>query len=112
MEKHLYTSSSHSKTEGGNTVLHNVAEDIVRLKVAKIMEDSHMCTCPDCINDVMALTLNNVPPLYTVTEKGKLFQKLNTCETQYGTDLAKEVTKACLVVAKNPNHNEGNKEQA
>lgn len=85
-------------------VLHNLAEDAMKIKAPEIMESLNMCTCQNCVYDVMALALNHIKPLYTVTEKGQLFQKLASYELQYGTDLASEITKACIKVKINPNH--------
>lgn len=90
-------------------VLHNLAEDVMKIKVPEIMKSFNMCACQDCVYDVMALALNHIKPLYTVTEKGQLFQKLASYELQYGTDLTSEITKACIKVKINPNHPSPNK---
>lgn len=88
----------------GEKILHNFAEDIIKSKAPIIMQNLNMCICSDCINDVTALTLNHTKPLYTVTEKGQLYQKLTAYETQYGADLASQITKACVKVKLNPRH--------
>jgi competence protein ComFB len=85
-------------------ILHNLAEDAMRIKVPEVMKTFNMCTCQSCIYDVMALALNHVTPLYTVTDKGQLYQKLSSYEMQYGTDLTSAITKACIKVKINPNH--------
>lgn len=90
-------------------VLRNLAEDVMKTKVPVIMKSFNMCTCQDCVYDVLALALNHIKPLYTVTEKGQLFQKLASYELQYGTDLVSEITKACIKVKINPNHPSPNK---
>ncbi len=84
--------------------LHNVAEDIMISKAPTIMESMNMCTCQTCVYDVVALALNNTKPLYTVTKKGELFQKLASYELQYGTDIAREITRACIQIKMNPRH--------
>lgn len=84
--------------------LHNVAEDIMISKAPAIMESMNMCTCSRCVYDVVALALNNTKPLYTVTKKGELFQKLASTELQYGTDISREITRACLQIKINPRH--------
>lgn len=89
---------------GSERVLHNIAEDVTKSKAPEIMEELNMCTCPDCVYDVVALTLNHSQPLYTVTRKGELFQKLTSYETQYGADLVREITKACMQVKLHPRH--------
>lgn len=89
---------------GSERVLHNIAEDVTKSKAPEIMADLNMCTCPDCVYDVVALTLNHSQPLYTVTRTGELFQKLTSYETQYGADLVREITKACMQVKLHPRH--------
>lgn len=85
-------------------VLHNLAEELMKIKAPDIMKTFSMCTCQSCVYDVMALALNHVTPLYTVTDKGLLFQKLSSYELQYGTDLTSAITRACIKVKLNPNH--------
>lgn len=85
-------------------ILHNLAEDVIRARVPEIMKSFNMCTCENCTYDVMAFALNHVAPLYTVTDKGHLFQKLSSYESQYGADLTSAITKACIRVKINPNH--------
>lgn len=85
-------------------ILHNLAEDVIRARVPEIMKSFNMCTCQNCTYDVMAFALNHVTPLYTVTDKGHLFQKLSSYESQYGADLTSAITKACIRVKINPNH--------
>lgn len=92
-----------------NKELHNLAEDFMKIKAPEIMQNFNMCTCQECVYDVMTLALNHTQPLYTVTEKGKLFQKLNAYELQYGTDLVSQITKACITVKLNPRHPNLNK---
>lgn len=84
--------------------LHNMAEDIIKSKAPEIMKSLNMCTCTACIFDVIALALNHTQPLYTVTKKGELFQKLASFEMQYGSDITREITKACLKIKVNPRH--------
>lgn len=102
-------SSSISMHTESTKILHNLAEDFIKVKAPEIMKSLNMCTCQDCVYDVMTLALNHTQPLYTVTEKGALFQKLNAYELQYGTDLASEIAKACIKVKLNPRHPNINK---
>jgi competence protein ComFB len=52
--------------------------------------------------DIMAIALNNLPPKYTVSEKGNLFNKVNTIEQQFRTDIICEIIKAIDIVSLNP----------
>ena len=84
----------------------NVAEEIVRSKVPAIMEESNMCTCERCTNDVVALALNKIPPRYVVTRKGKLYARINACLPQYQADLLEAIVNACNTVKTNTRHSQ------
>jgi len=89
----------------GKYMFVNVAEEIVRSKVPPIMRDYDMCTCERCTNDVVALTLNRIPPKYVVTMKGKLYARINACLPQYQTDMLAAITDSCTTVKNNSRHN-------
>lgn len=82
----------------------NVVEDIVKVKVLETMREMNVCTCEKCVSDVIALTLNSLPPKYVVTEKGNLFSKLAAYENQYSTDVTSAIVQACIAVNKIPRH--------
>ncbi|MGN1350233.1 MAG: late competence development ComFB family protein, partial [Anaerovoracaceae bacterium] len=96
--------SPHDVTPGKYMFV-NVAEEIVRSKVPAMMRDYDMCTCERCTNDVVALTLNRIPPKYVVTMKGKLYARINACLPQYQTDMLAAITAACQTVKNNSRHN-------
>ncbi len=82
----------------------NIVEDIVKVKVLDTMKALGVCTCDKCTSDVIAQALNHLPPRYVVTEKGGLFSKLASYESQYATDVTKALTEGCMVVKDNPRH--------
>lgn len=92
------------RTSSQNYIFVNVAEEIVRSKVPSIMEESNMCTCDRCTNDVVALALNKIPPRYVVTQKGKLYARINACLPQYQADLLEAIVSACKTVKANTRH--------
>ena len=96
--------SSKDEEDAKKVVIRNLAEELVKAKAPGIMASMNMCTCPACVLDVVAFTLNHTQPLYVSTEKGQLFSKLASCDLQYGTDIASEITKACLKIKLNPRH--------
>ncbi|WP_084145968.1 late competence development ComFB family protein [Anaerovorax odorimutans] len=83
---------------------YNLAEGLVKSKVIPTMKKLGMCTCEKCTNDVIALTLNMLPPMYVSSDAGQLFAKLNSYEKQYSTDLLSAVLKACIQVEGNSRH--------
>ncbi len=52
--------------------------------------------------DVMAITLNRVPPRYIVSDRGHLFSRVEELRQQFKTDLLVELTRAIEQVRKNP----------
>ncbi|WP_352168769.1 late competence development ComFB family protein [Proteiniborus sp. MB09-C3] len=85
--------------------LHNYMEDVVYRTIEKILEkDNNTCKCMKCKLDIAALALNNLPPQYTVTEKGILFTKVKEMEKQYEVDVIREIIKAIAVVSSKPHH--------
>ncbi|QAA35155.1 late competence development ComFB family protein [Clostridium manihotivorum] len=86
-------------------MLKNCMEDIVDDILPLVLEDyKGACTCYKCINDVKAIALNNLPPLYAVTESGRLYLKMNEMKAQVKIDVINELTKALQKVTQNPLH--------
>lgn len=85
--------------------LHNYMEDVIFKYVDRVLSKyNNVCKCTKCKLDIAALALNNLPPQYTVTKKGKLFTKVKEMETQYEVDIVREITKAIEIVSKEPHH--------
>jgi len=87
-------------------MLKNYMEDVVDKVLPNILaEYKEMCKCEKCIEDIKALTLNNLKPAYVVTEKGNTYVKINELVSQFNVDVMNEITKAVEVVSKNAQHN-------
>lgn len=85
--------------------LHNYMEDIVCKYLEQVLDKhNNICKCKKCKLDIMAIALNNLTPLYTVTGKGKLFSKVKGMEKQFEADIVKEITKAIIIVSNSPQH--------
>lgn len=82
----------------------NVMEEIVKYNALPLMESLGVCTCQHCVNDVIALSLNQMPPRYVVTEKGTLFTKASAYESQHSVDILSAIAKACMQVKNSPRH--------
>ena len=82
----------------------NVMEVLVREKAEKYMRASGTCCCDQCMVDVMAYTLNHLPPKYVVMSKGEMIPKLTFYEVQHSSDITARLMQACNVVAKSPHH--------
>ncbi|MCL2088826.1 MAG: late competence development ComFB family protein [Oscillospiraceae bacterium] len=100
-----------SETSGdvllGNTddyISINIVEDIIKSRAVHFIEKLGGCTCARCVNDVVAYTLNSLPPKYTVSHKGMLFSKIATYENQYTSDISTAMTRAVITVMNSPRH--------
>lgn len=83
----------------------NYMEEIATHELEKILSDTEeVCACQKCKLDMLAWALNRLPPKYTVTEKGRVFTKLNEQNVQFQVDVIRELTKAIVYVSKKPQH--------
>jgi len=49
--------------------------------------------------------LNDLPPQYIVTKRGEIYSKINNLKAQFEVDVISAITKAAILVKRNPNHN-------
>ena len=70
-----------------------------------LLQYPEQCKCEKCIDDIKAIALNKLKPLYMVTEKGNVFLRLNELELQFKTDILRELIQAISLVSKNQKHN-------
>lgn len=85
--------------------LYNLMEEVVFDVIDDLLKkDVNICSCKKCRLDIAAITLNNLPPKYIVTGKGKLFERANNMNYQFKADVTKEVIKAMKIVSKKPKH--------
>lgn len=86
-------------------MIKNCMEDIVEdLLPVVLVNYEGVCTCSRCIDDVKAIALNNLTPLYAASENGRLYNKMNEMKTQFRVDVINELTKAMEKVCENPFH--------
>lgn len=52
--------------------------------------------------DIIAYSLNHLPPRYVVTEKGHLFSRIDELKQQFKTDIVIELSKAIQHILANP----------
>lgn len=81
----------------------NITEKIVLKKLSATLKRVNCCRCDRCKKDIIAITLNNLKPLYIVATRDEIEQKINNMENM-GSKVTTEVIKAILVVRKNPRH--------
>lgn len=83
----------------------NYMEEIVWSSMDDILEDINVCNCDRCKIDIAAKALNDLPPQYIVTKKGEIYSKINNLKAQFEVDVISAITKAAILVKRNPNHN-------
>lgn len=86
-------------------VFYNIMERIVKDKAMKYMKQFGNCSCRRCEADTIALALSKLPPKYVVAKEDSVSPLVNFYEDHYAGQVIVEITKACIVVNKNPRHN-------
>lgn len=85
--------------------LYNFMEIGVKNHMKEVLERyPQTCKCQQCMDDIAAISLNNLPPKYIARESGVIYSKLTQMESQFSVDIIKEITKAIAIVTKNPRH--------
>lgn len=83
----------------------NYMEIVVEHLLPLVLEEyKDICICEKCIDDIKAIALNNLKPLYVVSERGELYTKVNELKIQFKIDTITAITEAINIVTKNPKH--------
>ena len=82
----------------------NVMQVLVEEKAPKYVQMFGLCSCERCLEDVKALTLNNLPPKYVVLERGDMIPRLTVYEGKFSSDITAQLLKACKMVMERPHH--------
>lgn len=84
----------------------NLMEDFVEQAIDECFEkEPNVCTCDRCRNNIAALALNQLKPVYVSTDKGEVYSRISEeLDSQLKADLALAVYTAIQKVAKNPRH--------
>lgn len=85
-------------------IFKNYMEEVVLNLIDDVIKDVDVCKCEKCKMDIMAISLNNLPTKYVVTEKGELYSKVNLLRLQVEVDVITEITKAAMMVKQRPKH--------
>jgi len=85
--------------------MHNYMEDVVEKVLGEHLDGaSHIANCEKCRKDVLALTLNNLPAKYVVTDDDESYGKLDEIEEQNIEEIMKELKIAIEIVNISPLH--------
>ena len=103
----MYDKSKRINTEmlaKGDLELTNYMEHCVLELLGPVLENLNSCTCDNCQHDILAIALNSLPPKYVVTKRGELYTKLNNLQHQFDVDIIAAISKAAVIVSRNPRH--------
>lgn len=91
------------KEERNDVILYNIMETLVLNKLDAILKKMNCCRCDRCKSDIVALSLNNLKPMYIVATKEEINNKIKELEKS-GLEVTTAVLKSVLTVRKNPRH--------
>jgi len=83
----------------------NYMEDCVNDLLDGVLSEIHSCECEKCKYDITAIALNSLPSKYVVTKRGQLYTKMAALQQQFDVDIIAAITKAAVIVNRNPRHN-------
>lgn len=84
---------------------YNVMEEIVKDTLEEFKSSLGLaCTCEKCLMDIMALTLNQIPPQYVVNHRGNVYIKAKYMDDQNQANILCALTKAAEIVKNNIRH--------
>ena len=82
----------------------NVMQVLVEEKAPKYAQMFGLCSCDRCLEDVKALTLNNLPSKYVVLEPGDRIPRLTVYAGRFASDITAQLLQACKLVMAHPHH--------
>ena len=83
----------------------NIMEMVVDEQFPVVMQNfPGACCCKQCLSDIKALALNNLKPHYVSSDRGNLFERINTSDMIVKVDVLRAMTEAAEKVTRNPRH--------
>lgn len=84
-------------------IIYNVMESLVMEKLDITLQKMNCCKCDRCRDDIVALALNGLKPMYIVATKEEIENKKQEFN-KFGLEVTTAVLKAVLSVRRNPRH--------
>ena len=84
----------------------NVMQALVEEKAPRYIQMFGLCSCPRCVADVKALTLNHLEPKYVTMRHADRIPMLTVYESRYGAAIFSQLTHACKTVMDFPRHDQ------
>ncbi|WP_179860783.1 late competence development ComFB family protein [Sporosarcina koreensis] len=84
--------------------VHNVMEDVVRDTLMTYKNSMNLaCDCERCLNDIMALALNDLPPRYVANSKFSPYIRAeHQADRQGATNIITVIAKSAAKVSSSP----------
>ena len=84
--------------------VHNVMEDVVRDTLLSYKDNMNLtCDCEQCLSDILALALNELPPRYIANSKYSPYVRAShEADHQGATNIIAVIAKAAALVSKSP----------
>ena len=82
----------------------NMMDAFVEEELQVIKDSLGCCTCEQCLNDIAAYALNQLPPRYVVTSIGGAISKADTMRIQHLTDVRTALLQGAQIVKASPRH--------
>jgi competence protein ComFB len=92
------------QTPEEDTVLVNIVEELVRLKVREALKETQMCHCKLCELNIIAIVLNELLPRYVTTKRGHLLAQIALMNPDYLFNVNLLISKAMKIVKERPRH--------
>jgi len=82
----------------------NNMESIVKEAAEQMLPESGLCSCSRCLLDVLALSLNSLPPKYVVTSMGNAVTNADLDSSQWKANVTMALCNAINIVKSRPRH--------
>ncbi|MEG2501157.1 MAG: late competence development ComFB family protein, partial [Oscillospiraceae bacterium] len=79
----------------------NIMEILLESRLDAAMDKFRCCNCDKCRKDIIAITLNKLPPYYITTQDP---EKMADAESKYAGQVATALVQAILIVKSHPSH--------
>lgn len=90
-------------------MVHNCTEEAVKRILPGVLKDylkthPRTCNCDLCQEDILALSLNQLPPHYVASEQGAIFPEVSFDQIGGKAQVIAAITRAINQVSENPRH--------
>lgn len=83
--------------------VYNVMEEIVANEIEKHADHLNLaCRCDRCLSDILAISLNKLPPQYIVNkDRSPYIRAIYTADRQGAINILKTISQAANIVSEN-----------